>query len=54
MTLADLDGIAGVAALVNSLLMWPTIRALKALEPRVQALEAAHGKPKPKRRRGRV
>lgn len=29
MTLSELDGLAGIAALVNSLIMWPTIRALK-------------------------
>ena len=46
--LADFNGLAGFAALVNSLLMWPTIRYLKRLEPRVEKLEAAAKK---KRRR---
>ena len=50
-TLADLDGLAGFAALINGILLWPTIRALKALEPRVAKLEAAAA---PKRKRGRV
>lgn len=36
-----LNGVAGVAALVNSMLMWPTIRYLKRLEPRVERLETA-------------
>lgn len=47
--LGFLNGMAGIAALVNSLLMWPTIRYLKRLEPRVEALEAA-GKRKTKKR----
>lgn len=34
-----LNGLAGVAALVNSLLMWPTIKSLKQLGPRVETLE---------------
>lgn len=29
MTLPNLDGFAGLAALVNSLLLWPIVRALK-------------------------
>jgi hypothetical protein len=44
--LGVLNGMAGVAALVNSLLMWPTIRYLKRLEPRVEALELATAKAK--------
>lgn len=34
-----MNGLAGLAALVNSLFMWPVIRHLKALEPRVDELE---------------
>lgn len=49
-----LNGFAGLAALVNSLLMWPTIRYLKRLEPRVEALEKAASAVKPKRKRGRI
>jgi hypothetical protein len=45
-----LNGLAGLAALVNSALMWPTIKSLRAivvnLDTRVTRLEA-----KPKRRR---
>lgn len=56
--LGVLNGMAGIAALVNSLLMWPTIRYLKRLEPRVELLEAAAAamaKAKKKvRRRGRA
>lgn len=48
-----LNGLAGIAALVNSLLMWPTIRYLKRLEPRVERLEAA-SRAKKKARRRRV
>jgi hypothetical protein len=33
------NGLAGAAALVNSLLMWPTIKYLKGLEPRIESLE---------------
>ena len=46
-----LNGLAGVAALVNSLLMWPTIRYLKRLEPRVERLEAVEIRRKKKARR---
>lgn len=33
------NGLAGLAALVNSLLMWPTIKALKGHGPRIDTLE---------------
>ena len=46
-----LNGLAGLAALVNSLLMWPTIRYLKRLEPRVERLEAVEIRRKKKARR---
>lgn len=36
-----LNGLAGIAALVNSLIMWPTVKYLKSLEPRVERLERA-------------
>ena len=42
--LEGLNGLAGFAALVNSLLMWPTIRYLKRLEPRVEVLEQAEAR----------
>lgn len=51
------NGLAGAAALVNSLLMWPTIKYLKGLEPRVESLEKHRdemlkaSKAKPRRRR---
>ena len=44
--LEGLNGLAGFAALVNSLLMWPTIRYLKRLEPRVEVLEEAQARSK--------
>ncbi len=52
-----LDGFAGVAALINSLILWPMYRTLKKLvvdshEPRITALEQRTPRPKkrPKRR----
>ncbi len=46
-----LDGFAGIAALVNSLFLWPIIRALRQVTSdhgtRLSKLE----RPKPKRRR---
>jgi hypothetical protein len=50
-----LDGVAGLAALVNGLLLWPVVRSLKKEHgERITALER-HPKlsprPKPKKRR---
>lgn len=41
-TLQILNGLAGVAALVNGLLLWPVVRRLSRLEPRVERLESAN------------
>lgn len=50
----DLDGVAGFAALINSLMMWPTIKALKTIAEdhgkRLTSLEEAP-KRRPRRRR---
>ena len=50
-----LNGLAGLAALVNSLLMWPTVKALKRIAEdhgaRITTLEQTPKKRKP---RGRV
>lgn len=46
--LAFLNGLAGLAALVNSLIMWPQVRSLKSLGPRVERLER-HVIDKPRR-----
>lgn len=60
MNLDVLNGLAGLAALVNSLLMWPTIRSLKRVLPKVVEHEGRitkleHGARVPrKRKRGRL
>lgn len=41
-TLADIDGVAGLAALINGLILWPLVRSLKKDHgERITALEAA-------------
>jgi hypothetical protein len=52
-TLHLLDGFAGLAALVNSAILWPMYRTLKAMvvdshEPRITALEQTRAR-QPKR-----
>lgn len=50
--LSDLDGFAGFAALVNGLILWPLVRAIKKDHgARLTQLEAAT---KPRKGRGRV
>ena len=48
MDLSVVDGMAGFAALINSLLMWPTIRAVKRIAEdhgaRLRALESRRKK----------
>lgn len=55
MTLPDLDGFAGLAALINSLLLWPIVRALKNVTKdhgdRLSFLERHHRKPTKKKNR---
>lgn len=58
MTLADIDGLAGFAALVNGALLWPIVRALKAVTKdhgdRLTKLEARPAKrPTKKTKKGR-
>lgn len=52
MQLPNLDGFAGLAALVNSLLLWPIVRALKNVtsshHKRLTTLERVHLKKKRK------
>ena len=53
--MSDLDGFAGLAALINSLLLWPIVRALKNVTKdhgdRLSTLERISRKPKKKPRR---
>jgi hypothetical protein len=53
--LSDLDGFAGIAALVNSLLLWPIVKALKNVThdhgTRLAVLEKTRQPAKPKRKR---
>jgi hypothetical protein len=50
--MSDLDGFAGLAALLNSLLLWPIVRALKNLTSdhgkRISTLESKPKKPRKK------
>ena len=52
-----LNGLAGLAALVNSLIMWPQLRALRKLVPevlehreRIARLEARPGRKRSRKR----
>ncbi len=38
------NGLAGLAALVNSLLMWPTIKSIKSMCESLKANDADHSK----------
>ena len=61
-TLADIDGVAGLAALINGLILWPLVRSLKkdhgeritALEAAVPAKRAKKALPTAKSRKGRA
>ncbi len=37
-----LNGLAGVAALINSLLLWPVIRSLKKMDSALTAITSDH------------
>lgn len=38
--LADLDGVAGLAALINGMVLWPIVRSLQKVTARTEAAVA--------------
>lgn len=53
-TIELLNGLAGVAALVNGLLLWPIVKSLKTSDARLDArLDAVEGKQPKRKRRAR-
>ncbi len=54
-SLSDLDGFAGFAALVNSLLLWPTVRGLQtavsALREEIAGMKKTRRKATARKRR---
>lgn len=51
-TMADLDGFAGFAALVNGLILWPVVRSLQASVAAVREdVKSIKPAPRPRRKK---